>query len=99
METGGTLTVKSTAHEADGFSITVSDTGGGISPEQTHKIFDPYYTTKSKGTGLGLAIVEKIIESHGGHIEVKSTVDRGTSFLISLPCNHAASTGGEHGNV
>jgi two-component system sensor histidine kinase HydH len=86
MEKGGYLTVKSVAGEAKKVNIVVSDTGRGISPEQIKKIFDPYYTTKSKGTGLGLAIVQKIIEAHGGKIEVNSAIDKGTSFLISIPC-------------
>jgi two-component system sensor histidine kinase HydH len=86
MENGGSLTVKSAAGEAKKVNIVVSDTGRGISPEQIKKIFDPYYTTKSKGTGLGLAIVQKIIEAHGGKIEVNSAIDKGTSFLISIPC-------------
>ena len=86
MDNGGVITVKCEAGEAGNVSVTVSDTGRGISPEQMKHIFDPYYTTKSKGTGLGLAIVHKIIEAHRGHIEVNSRIDEGSSFLISIPC-------------
>jgi two-component system sensor histidine kinase HydH len=94
MVDGGTLTVTS-AHDASGnVKIVISDTGPGIPGDQTHKIFDPYYTTKSKGTGLGLAIVQKIIEAHGGAIAVKSNRDQGTSFSISIPCGHAETGGG-----
>jgi len=99
MENGGTLTVKSAVGEAEKVNIVVIDTGRGISPEQINKIFDPYYTTKSKGTGLGLAIVEKIIEAHGGQIEVNSTLDKGTSFLISIPCEHIETAEGQNGNA
>jgi two-component system sensor histidine kinase HydH len=99
MENGGTLTVKSAVGEAEKVKIVVSDTGRGISPEQINKIFDPYYTTKSKGTGLGLAIVQKIIEAHGGQIEVNSTIDKGTSFLISIPCEHIETVEGQNGNA
>jgi signal transduction histidine kinase len=49
------------------------------------KIFDPYYTTKNTGTGLGLAVVQKVVEAHGGSVDVKSTADGGTMFTITLP--------------
>ena len=68
--------------------IKVSDTGCGIPPEDKKKIFSPFYTTKPEGTGLGLAITQKIIESHGGDIEVESTVNKGTIFMVRLPLNH-----------
>ena len=99
MESGGRLTVTCAAGDAGDVHIRVSDTGGGISPEQMNQIFDPYYTTKSKGTGLGLAIVHKIIEAHGGHIEVHSAPDEGTSFRISIPCEHGEIKGGQSGNA
>jgi two-component system sensor histidine kinase HydH len=94
MVDGGTLTVTSMHGPSENVKIVISDTGPGIPGDQTHKIFDPYYTTKSKGTGLGLAIVQKIIEAHGGAIEVKSNRDQGTSFSISIPCGHAETGGG-----
>ncbi len=67
--------------------IVVADTGSGIAPENLDKIFDPFFTTKDStgGTGLGLAIVYRIIEDHGGTIEVESTADKGTVFTITLP--------------
>lgn len=86
MEDGGTLSITCRSDADGNVNLTVSDTGRGIPPEQINKIFDPYYTTKSKGTGLGLAIVHKIIEAHGGQIEVNSTIDHGTSFGLSVPC-------------
>ncbi len=94
MVNGGILTVKCTPGEAENIDIIVSDTGSGIPADQIKKIFDPYYTTKSKGTGLGLAIVQKIIEAHEGYIEVNSAIDEGTSFLISIPCEHGETPGG-----
>ena len=97
MESGGTLTVKCTADETENVNISVSDTGKGIPSEQLKKIFDPYFTTRNKGTGLGLAIVHKIIEAHGGHIEVNSTIDKGTSVLISIPCEQKQSGEGQNG--
>jgi len=66
-----------------------SDTGCGIPEENISKIFDPFFTTKdrTKGTGLGLAVSYGIIKKHGGDIEVQSTVDKGTTFIVRLPIN------------
>jgi two-component system sensor histidine kinase HydH len=87
MDKGGTLTVNCHAGDAENVKIVVSDTGQGIVSGDLNKIFDPYFTTKKKGTGLGLAIVYKIIEAHGGNINVMSTLDKETTFIISIPCN------------
>ena len=86
MENGGELKVGISSDD-DGrqFSITVSDTGCGISPENFSQIFDPYFTTKSSGTGLGLAIVHNIIEAMGGRIKVKSDPGKGTAFNVTIP--------------
>lgn len=67
--------------------LTIKDTGCGISKEQLATIFEPFVTYKKDGTGLGLAITKKIIEAHGGNISVKSTLDKGTTFKITLPLN------------
>lgn len=74
------------AYSADLKMVTVKvvDTGCGIPDEMTHRIFDPYVTTKKDGTGLGLAIVQQIISDHGGFIRLLSN-DRGTTFNIELP--------------
>jgi len=66
-------------------SITVNDTGEGITEQNLAKIFEPYFSTKRSGVGLGLAIVKKIIEEHSGQIEVSSKVGQGTTFTILLP--------------
>ncbi|BCX82370.1 two-component system, NtrC family, nitrogen regulation sensor histidine kinase NtrY [Methylomarinovum caldicuralii] len=63
----------------------VSDNGPGIAPQRAQQIFDPYVTTKSKGTGLGLAIVRKIIEEHGGSIQLDPAWRQGARFIIRLP--------------
>ena len=49
------------------------------------KIFQPFYTTKAKGTGLGLSITKRLIEQHGGSIQVTNNRDRGASFSVTLP--------------
>ncbi len=84
MPNGGTVTVNA---EKDGklARIRVCDTGIGMSAEVLQRIFEPFYTTRREGTGLGLAIVRKIVEHHGGSIEVSSTLGHGTCFTISWP--------------
>lgn len=67
--------------------ITVSDTGTGMDPDKTEKIFEPFYTTKDpgKGTGLGLSTAYKIVNEHGGFIDVGTAPGKGSSFSIFLP--------------
>ena len=67
--------------------LRVEDNGGGISPAQINRIFDPYFTTKQakSGTGLGLYIAKKVVEDHNGSIKVESTPNIGTVFTIRLP--------------
>jgi len=67
--------------------IELQDSGPGISPELQKKIFEPFFTTKAagQGTGLGLSVSYGIIESHGGRIEVRSSLGSGATFVISLP--------------
>ncbi len=84
MTKGGVLTLE-TSESSDGVWVSVSDTGGGIPPEQIQRIFEPFYTTKKKGTGLGLMIVQRILREHGGRIELESRVGRGTRFRMWLP--------------
>jgi PAS domain S-box-containing protein len=65
--------------------IKFQDQGNGIAPEYLPKIFDPYFTTKSKGSGLGLTMSYTIIKRHDGHITVDSEVGQGATFQIYLP--------------
>ena len=76
-----------TIAEKDGVSIRVIDNGCGMSDDVRKRIFEPFYTTKpvGKGTGLGLSIVFRIIEEHGGTIDVHSVVGKGSEFTIRLP--------------
>src|SRR5438093_3696887 len=64
--------------------VEVADTGVGIEPSDTDRIFNPFYTTRDSGTGLGLALAHKIIQDHGGAISFQSVRGRGTTFTIVL---------------
>jgi signal transduction histidine kinase len=65
--------------------ISVADTGSGIATEHIHKVFEPYFTTKTHGTGLGLAIVGELTGKYRGAIEVQSALGQGTTFNVYLP--------------
>jgi K+-sensing histidine kinase KdpD len=67
----------------------VSDSGQGIRPEDLQRIFEPFFTTKSGGSGLGLAIVHRIVEEHGGRVDVHSERTKGTRVIVTLPAGHA----------
>ncbi|MDD5584186.1 MAG: HAMP domain-containing sensor histidine kinase, partial [Candidatus Omnitrophica bacterium] len=68
-------------------SLSISDTGIGISHEKKDKIFEPFFTSKpvEEGTGLGLSIVANIVREHGGSISVESEEGKGAAFMIKLP--------------
>jgi len=83
MPEGGNLTV--TAEElAGGVVLQFTDTGVGMDEATKDKIFNPFFTTKDTGTGLGLAMTHKIIQEHGGDIEVDSVVGKGTTFTLTF---------------
>jgi len=84
MPNGGTLGIGLGGNE-HWLIITISDTGPGISHDVQRRIFEPFFTTKARGTGLGLAVAQRIIEEHGGTIEVSSEIGKGTKFTIQLP--------------
>jgi len=67
--------------------IRVSDTGIGMTTEEIEQIFNPFFTTKDsdKGIGLGLSISYRIIDAHQGKIKVKSKLNKGTTFIVTLP--------------
>lgn len=65
--------------------VRVRDNGPGLNAEQRQKIFDPFYTTKTKGTGLGMAIAKRILDAHGGRIAVGSHEGPGAEIVLTLP--------------
>jgi signal transduction histidine kinase len=83
----GEITVSTGIAPGGQVRVDVSDNGHGIPENVLPKIFDPFFTTKDvgQGTGLGLSIAYKIVEQHGGRIEVKSKVGQGTTFTVFLP--------------
>jgi CheY-like chemotaxis protein len=101
MPDGGTITVASENKEInepiEGYPdikngsytlITISDTGVGIAPEELESIFEPFYTKKvmgRSGTGLGMAVVWGTVHDHDGHIDIKSTLGKGTTFILYFP--------------
>lgn len=89
MPGGGSLTISTLACLADGTAdmceIRFCDSGEGIDPESLARVFEPFYTTKEDGTGLGLAITRKIVEGHGGTLQVDSALGEGTTVFVRLP--------------
>ncbi|HFQ95408.1 MAG TPA: hypothetical protein ENK30_02440 [Anaerolineae bacterium] len=69
----------------DGVAFSISDSGPGIPPEEIQLIFEPLYTTQTQSFGLGLAIVQRVVEMHGGYIEVESGEEKGATFTVFLP--------------
>jgi len=65
--------------------VIIKDTGMGMSRDTLERIFEPFHTTKERGMGLGLPISRKIVEQHGGKIEVESQINVGTAFIVRLP--------------
>ena len=84
LANGGQIEVSAESRD-DIVFITISDNGPGIPPDQTEKIFSPYFSTKEKGTGLGLAIVRHNAEIYAGSATVESKLGLGARFLLQLP--------------
>lgn len=90
MPEGGELTVQASVERDDAGAPThvilmLIDTGKGMTPEVLPKVFRPFFSTKPGGSGLGLPTTRKIIEAHGGAIDVQSAAGRGTKFTVRLP--------------
>ncbi|MBV9097628.1 MAG: hypothetical protein JO079_06195 [Frankiaceae bacterium] len=84
MIEGGSVTVGLTTDGAR-LHISVTDTGIGMEPAVSRRVFEPFYTTKARGVGLGLAVTRRIVEAHGGAIAVVSAPGQGTTFTVTLP--------------
>lgn len=89
MPDGGELRVGAAAASGQMLAVWVSDTGAGIAADDLPHVFEPFFSTKAEGTGLGLALVHRIVQEHGGEIDVRSTPGLGTTFTIMLPARHA----------
>ena len=88
MPEGGELRV-SVAGRGATLEVAVSDTGDGIAAADVSHVFEPFFSTKPEGTGLGLALVHRIVQDHGGEIDVRSSPGLGTTFTVTLPARNA----------
>jgi signal transduction histidine kinase len=97
MPEGGTLTITS-MRVKDDLEIVFRDTGTGMSKETLGKLrlWVPLFTTKAKGMGFGLAICKRIIEAHGGKIQIESQLGKGTSVIVSFPASPVVANEGEN---
>ena len=87
MPKGGTLTIAS-IRSGDNVHITFKDTGEGMTTETLTKLWSPLFTTKAKGMGFGLPVAKRLVEAHGGSINVESKLGKGSTFTVTLPIKH-----------
>ena len=85
MPNGGMIKIQTLLHNSDSIKFRFIDQGHGISEERIKKIGEPFFSTKEKGTGLGLMVSQKIVQEHGGTINIESAVNRGTTVEVILP--------------
>lgn len=91
MQAGGKLIITTDIDQNKWIKISFKDNGAGIDEKDLEQIFNPFFTTKDEGTGLGLPIVHKIIEEHGGIINVNSKSGEGTTFEVLFPIEQEVS--------
>ena len=91
-DTGGKLTISSRLTPEGQVTVSIGDTGIGLSAENTERIFDAFHTTKPQGTGMGLAITRSIVEAHGGRVWATVNQDTGATFHFTLPTGREADT-------
>jgi signal transduction histidine kinase/uncharacterized membrane protein YeaQ/YmgE (transglycosylase-associated protein family) len=81
----GRLRIEARPAESGGVSLRFEDDGPGVEPEQAERVFQPFHTTRSGGTGLGLALVQRVVEAHGGRIDLDPRPGLGAAFTVNLP--------------
>ena len=84
MGEGGRLAIALSADDRD-LSVAIRDSGAGIAPEDFGRLFQPFRTTKAGGHGIGLSVVKRVVEAHGGRIDVSSKPGEGTCFRLVFP--------------
>ena len=90
---GGRLRVDLSNVKNNRVAVRLQDNGPGISATEAHRLFKPFYTAKPGGTGLGLALVHRIVEAHGGEVEVEGRPGIGAAFTVSLPAESRTDDG------
>ncbi|MDO8312396.1 MAG: ATP-binding protein, partial [Sideroxyarcus sp.] len=86
MPQGGTLEISAVENKPDAtITVSVRDSGVGMTPEQQSHLFQPLFTTKARGIGLGLVVVKNLTQANGGTVEVQSELGLGTTFTVTLP--------------
>jgi two-component system sensor histidine kinase HydH len=88
-KSGGKVEVR-TWRTHDAVAIAISDDGPGMDPRTRERVFDDFFTTKTTGSGLGLSYVRRVMEAHGGHVALESTVGKGTRVTLELPLRGVA---------
>ena len=81
----GRLRIEGQATGTGLMALRFEDDGPGVPPEEAERVFQPFHTTRSAGTGLGLALVQRVVEAHGGRIELDPRPGLGAAFTVSLP--------------
>jgi len=82
----GVITMKVNQRDQSSLQIQIQDNGSGMDEDTKQRLFEPFYTTKTKGTGLGLAVVDSVVRAHSGSIQCQSDKGTGTLFTLLLPC-------------
>jgi len=93
------LVTRSKMHSGPAVSIQIKDHGHGMETEVRERALDPFFTTRPSGTGLGLPIVQRIVEAHGGEIEIESEEGEGTSVTLLLPLGAPNGEGDDDGDA
>jgi two-component system sensor histidine kinase PilS (NtrC family) len=75
--------------QRDRLEVWVADTGDGIAPAELSHVFEPFFSTKPSGSGLGLALVHRIVQDHGGEVDVRTSAGMGTTFTLTFPAHDA----------